>query len=83
MIHFSHVKSDDIIYVIMPLFDQETLPKDFVIPCQMGTIEESTKKIELMVIQVPYPFPYKSTKYVLWNYNVKVYVVSKPVVLKE
>lgn len=83
VVQFSRVQSDDIIYVIMLLFDQNKIPKAFVIPCQRNAIEELAKKIESMVVHVPTLFPFDITKVVPLNQNTTVYVGNKPIVLKE
>lgn len=77
------MKIDDIIFVILPLFDYERLPKAFVVPCQRNTPEARSKKIEPMVIHVLASFSFNSTKAVSWNYNATVYVGNKPMILKE
>ncbi|KAI5419957.1 hypothetical protein KIW84_043941 [Lathyrus oleraceus] len=61
----------------------ERLPKPFMVPYQRNVDLEPVKKIEPMVIYVPAPFSFDSTKAVPWNYEPVVYVGNKPVILKE
>ncbi|KAI5407088.1 hypothetical protein KIW84_053370 [Lathyrus oleraceus] len=83
VIQFTRAKIDKDIIVIVPVFDQERLPKPFVVPYQRNVDLEPVKKIEPMVIYVPAPFSFDSTKAVPWNYEPVVYVGNKPVILKE
>jgi hypothetical protein len=46
-------------------------------------IEVPCHKKEPLVIQIPAPFPYESTKAVPWNYSTSAYVQGKPVVIPE
>ncbi|XP_050897628.1 uncharacterized protein LOC127104486 [Lathyrus oleraceus] len=83
VIQFTRAKIDEDVAVIVPVFDQERLPKPFVFPYQRNVDLEPVKKIEPMVIHVPAPFSFDSTKVVPWNYEPVVYVGNKPVILKE
>lgn len=83
VIQFTRAKIDEDVAVIVPIFDQERLPKPFVVPYQRNVDLEPVKKIEPMVIHVPAPFSFDSTKAVPWNYEPVVYVGNKPVILKE
>ncbi|KAI5417251.1 hypothetical protein KIW84_042030 [Lathyrus oleraceus] len=56
----------------------ERLPKPFVVPYQRNIDLEPAKKIEPMVIYVPAPFSFDSTKEVPWNYEPLVYVDEDP-----
>ncbi|XP_050895954.1 uncharacterized protein LOC127102651 [Lathyrus oleraceus] len=80
---FTRAKIDEGVDVIMHVFDQERLPKPFVVPYQRNVDLEPVKKIEPMVIHVPAPFSFDSTKVVPWNYEPVVYVGNKPVILKD
>ncbi|XP_050909836.1 uncharacterized protein LOC127123678 [Lathyrus oleraceus] len=83
VIQFTKAKIDEDVAVIVHVFDQERLPKPFVVPYQRNVNLEPMKKIEPMVIYVPTPFSIDSTKVVPWNYEHVVYVGNKPVILKE
>ncbi|XP_050895562.1 uncharacterized protein LOC127102203 [Lathyrus oleraceus] len=83
VIQFTRAKIDEDVAMIVPVFDQERLPKPFVVPYQRNVDLEPVKKIEPMVIYVPAPFSFDSTKEVPWNYEPVVYVGNKPVILKE
>ncbi|XP_050890981.1 uncharacterized protein LOC127096459 [Lathyrus oleraceus] len=83
VIQFTREKIDEDVAVVVPVFDQERLPKPFVVPYQRNVDLEPVKKIEPMVIHVPAPFSFDSTKAVPWNYEPVVYVGNKPVILKE
>ncbi|XP_050896639.1 uncharacterized protein LOC127103419 [Lathyrus oleraceus] len=83
VIQFTRAKIDEDVAVIVPVFDQERLPKPFVVPYQRNVDLEPLKKIEPMVIHVPAPFSFDNTKAVPWNYEPVVYVGNKPVILKE
>ncbi|KAI5398775.1 hypothetical protein KIW84_064234 [Lathyrus oleraceus] len=83
VIQFTRAKIDKDVAVIVPVFDQERLPKLFVVPYQRNVDLEPMKKIEPMVIYVPALFSFDSTKAVPWNYEPVVYVGNKPVILKE
>ncbi|XP_050877309.1 uncharacterized protein LOC127081066 [Lathyrus oleraceus] len=83
VIMFTRAKIDEDVVVIMLVFDQERLPKPFVVPYRRNVDLEPVKKIEPMIIYVPTPFSFDSTKAVPWNYEPIVYVVNKPVILKE
>ncbi|XP_050916290.1 uncharacterized protein LOC127131407 [Lathyrus oleraceus] len=80
---FIRAKIDEDVAVIVPVFDQERFPKPFVVPYKRNVDLEPVKKIEPMVIYVPAPFSFDSTKAVPWNYEPVVYVGNKPVILKE
>ncbi|KAI5431114.1 hypothetical protein KIW84_035325 [Lathyrus oleraceus] len=67
----------------MPKPHKPWLPKPFVVPYQRNVDLEPVKKIEPMVIHVPAPFSFDSTKVIPWNYEPVVYVGNKPVILKE
>lgn len=82
MVQFTKTKNDESAFMIQLVFDKERLPKPWVVPYQRNTNTMPAKKIELMVIHVPYPFSFDSTKVVPWNYNVVVYVGDNPMVLK-
>ncbi|KAI5397564.1 hypothetical protein KIW84_063399 [Lathyrus oleraceus] len=58
----------------MPKPHKPWLPKPFVVPYQRNVDLEPVKKIEPMVIHVPAPFSFDSTKAVPWNYEPVVYV---------
>ncbi|XP_050919158.1 uncharacterized protein LOC127136663 [Lathyrus oleraceus] len=83
VIQVTRAKIDEDVAVIVPVFDQERLPKPFVVPYQRNVDLEPVKKIEPMVIHVPAPFSFDSTKVVPWNYEPVVYVGNEPVILKE
>ncbi|XP_050890936.1 uncharacterized protein LOC127096407 [Lathyrus oleraceus] len=83
VIQFTRAKIDEDIVVIVSVFDQERLPKTFVVPYQRNVDLEPVKKIKPMVIYVPVPFSFDITKAVTWNYKLVVYVGNKPVILKE
>ncbi|XP_050902816.1 uncharacterized protein LOC127115280 [Lathyrus oleraceus] len=83
VIQFTRAKTDEDVAVIVPVFDQERLPKPFVVPYQRNVDLEPVKKIEPMVMYVPAPFSFNSTKAVPWNYEPVVYVGNKLVILKE
>ncbi|XP_050909131.1 uncharacterized protein LOC127122899 [Lathyrus oleraceus] len=83
VIQFTRAKINEDVVVIVPVFDQERLPKPFVVPYQRNIDLEPVKKIKPMVIYVPTPFLFDSTKAVPWNYEPVVYVGNKPVILKE
>ncbi|KAI5402917.1 hypothetical protein KIW84_050493 [Lathyrus oleraceus] len=83
VIQFIRAKIDEDVALIVPIFDQERLPKPFVVPYQRNVDLEPVKKIEPMVIHVPAPFLFDSTKVVPWNYELVVYVGNKPIILKE
>ncbi|XP_050876136.1 uncharacterized protein LOC127079811 [Lathyrus oleraceus] len=83
VIQFTRAKVDEDVAVIVLVFDQERLPKPFVVPYQRNVDLEPMKKIEPMVIYVPAPFSFDNTKAVSWNYEPVVYVGKKPVILKE
>ncbi|XP_050919526.1 uncharacterized protein LOC127137076 [Lathyrus oleraceus] len=83
VIQFTIAKIDEDVDVIVPMFDQERLSKLFVVPYQRNVDLEAVQKIEPMVIYVPAPFLFDSTKVVPWNYEPVVYVGNKPVILKE
>ncbi|XP_050893409.1 uncharacterized protein LOC127100312 [Lathyrus oleraceus] len=76
-------KDDEDVVVIVPVFDQERLPKPFMVSYKRNVDLDPVKKIEPMVIYVPAPFSFDSTKAVPWNYEPVVYVGNKPVILKE
>ncbi|XP_050876114.1 uncharacterized protein LOC127079789 [Lathyrus oleraceus] len=82
-IQFTRAKIDEDAVVVMPVFDQERLPRPFVVPYQRNVDLEPAKKIEPMVIYVLAPFSFDSTNAVPWNYEPIVYVGNKPVILKE
>ncbi|KAI5384041.1 hypothetical protein KIW84_071153 [Lathyrus oleraceus] len=77
VIQFTRAKIDEDVAVIVPVFDQERLPKPLVVPYQRNVDLEPVKKIEPMVIHVPAPFSFDSTKAVPWNYEPVVYVDQK------
>ncbi|XP_050875210.1 uncharacterized protein LOC127078830 [Lathyrus oleraceus] len=83
VIQFTRAKIDEDVAVIVAVFDQERLPKPFVVPYQRNVDLEPVKKIKPIVIHVPAPFSFDSTKAVPWNYEPIVYVGNKPVILKE
>ncbi|XP_050910073.1 uncharacterized protein LOC127123946 [Lathyrus oleraceus] len=83
VIQFTRGKIDEDVAMIVPVFDQERLPKPFVVPYQRNVDLEPVKKIKPMVIHVPAPFSFDSTKVVPWNYEPVVYVGNKLVILKE
>lgn len=64
MIQFTQTKNDESAFMILLVFDKKRLPKPWVVPCQRNTNTTPVKKIELMVIHVPYPFSFNSTKVV-------------------
>ncbi|KAI5419567.1 hypothetical protein KIW84_043653 [Lathyrus oleraceus] len=74
VIQFTIAKIDEDVDVIVPMFDQERLSKLFVVPYQRNVDLEAVQKIEPMVIYVPAPFLFDSTKVVPWNYEPVVYV---------
>ncbi|XP_050896552.1 uncharacterized protein LOC127103327 [Lathyrus oleraceus] len=80
---FTREKIDEDVAVIVPVVDQERFPKPFVVPYQRNVDLEPVKNIEPMIIYVPAPFSFDSTKVVPWNYEPIVYVGNKPVILKE
>ncbi|KAI5381705.1 hypothetical protein KIW84_UN0507 [Lathyrus oleraceus] len=67
----------------MPKPHKPWLPKPLVVPYQRNVGLEPVNKIEPMVIYVPAPFSFDSTKAVPWNYEPVPYVGNKPVILKE
>ncbi|XP_050875214.1 uncharacterized protein LOC127078834 [Lathyrus oleraceus] len=83
VIQFTRANINEDVAVIVPVFDQERLPKPFVVPYHRNVDLDPVKKIEPMVIYVPAPFSFDSTKAVPWNYESVVYVGNKPVILKE
>ncbi|MCI45992.1 RNA-directed DNA polymerase (Reverse transcriptase), partial [Trifolium medium] len=46
-------------------------------------LEIPVKKKEPLVVQVPSPFPFKSTNAVPWNYDTTTYVQGKPVTIPD
>ena len=52
------------------------VPLPFQIPIPM-------KSEDPIIFHVPGPFPFKSTKSILWNYNTMTYVGEKPLVLES
>ncbi|XP_050889228.1 uncharacterized protein LOC127094438 [Lathyrus oleraceus] len=80
---FTRSNIDEDVVAIVLVFDQERLPKPFVVPYHKNVDLEPVKKIEPMVIYVPASFSFDSTKAVPWNYEPVVYVGNKPVILKE
>ncbi|XP_050897515.1 uncharacterized protein LOC127104371 [Lathyrus oleraceus] len=58
VIQFTRAKIDEDVAMIVPVFDQERLPKPFVVPYQRNVDLEPVKKIEPMVIYVPAPFSF-------------------------
>lgn len=83
VIQFTRVKIDDNVDVIVPVFDQERLPKPLVVPYHRSTNLTLVKKIKPMVIHVPALFSFNSTKVVPWNCDPAVYMGDKPMILKE
>lgn len=68
LVQISHVKNDESIPTPEPLEIPYTLKEAQVSP---------------LVICVPTPFPFESTKVVPWNYNTTTYVGNKPMVLES
>ncbi|KAI5421486.1 hypothetical protein KIW84_045063 [Lathyrus oleraceus] len=83
VIQFTKAKIDEDVAMIVPVFDQERLPRPFVVRYLRNVDLEPVKKIMPMVIYFPTPFSFDSTKVVPWNYEPVVYVGNKPVILKE
>ncbi|KAI5410583.1 hypothetical protein KIW84_055917 [Lathyrus oleraceus] len=77
VIQLTKEKIDEDVVAIVPVFDQERHPKPFVVPYQRNVDLEPLKKIEPMVIYVPAPFSFVSSKAVPWNYEPVVYVDQK------
>lgn len=83
VIQFTRSKIDEDVFVIVHVFDQERLTKPLVVPYQRNANPTPVKKIEPIVIHVPALFSFNSTKVVSWNYDPKIYVSDKPMILKE
>ncbi|KAK2435524.1 hypothetical protein QL285_020577 [Trifolium repens] len=45
--------------------------------------QRAEKRLELLVVQAPSPFPFTNTKTVPWNYSTSAFVQGKPVTLPE
>lgn len=78
VIQFTRAKTDEDVVMIVHVFDQERLPRPFVVLYQRNVDPTPVKNIEPMVIYVPTLFSFDSTKVVPWNYEPMVFVGNKP-----
>lgn len=83
VVQFTITKIDEDVVVIVLVFDQERLLNPLVVPYHRNTNTTPVKKIDPMVIHVPAPLSFHSTKAIPWNYDLVVYVGDKPMILKE
>lgn len=83
VIQFTRANIEEDVVMVVLVFDQKRLPKRILAPYQRSVNPTSVKKIGPMVIYVPSPLSFDSTKAVPWNYDPVVYVCDKLVILKE